>query len=273
MNDISLPALIEPDRLESVMDDENILILDLSKADNYAVAHVPGAVNLDYSLLVSGQPPAPGRFPSTDSLARTLAALGWTPARPVVAYDDEGGGKAGRFLWTMHVLGFGHVSVMNGGMHAWGQEGHPVSAKTAVPSPVAATDLPQPGEALARREDVLVRLGNPRVEFLDARTPEEFAGVTVRALRGGHIPGAVNLNWLDTIDRGRNARLKPDIELRNMLEQRGLTPEKEIIVYCQTHHRSSHSYLMLKHLGYRSVRGYAGAWSEWGNDPSLPVET
>jgi len=57
------------------------------------------------------------------------------------------------------------------------------------------------------------------------------------------------------------------------LEPIGVTPDKEIVVYCQTHHRSSHSYVMLKHLGYPHVRGYAGAWSEWGNDPELPIET
>jgi thiosulfate/3-mercaptopyruvate sulfurtransferase len=57
-----------------------------------------------------------------------------------------------------------------------------------------------------------------------------------------------------------------------MLGGAGLTPDKEIIVYCHTHHRSAHSYTMLKHLGYERVRAYDGSWSEWGNDPSLPIE-
>jgi thiosulfate/3-mercaptopyruvate sulfurtransferase len=94
----------------------------------------------------------------------------------------------------------------------------------------------------------------------------------VRAARGGHIPGAVNLNWTLAMDEQRQLRCKADATLRALLETIGVTPDKEVILYCQTHHRSAHTYLVLKHLGYPRVRGYAGAWSEWGNDPTLPVE-
>ncbi|MFO1352680.1 MAG: rhodanese-like domain-containing protein [Gammaproteobacteria bacterium] len=97
-------------------------------------------------------------------------------------------------------------------------------------------------------------------------------GIDVRAARGGHIPGALNLNWLEAIDRGRALRFKPDDDLRALLAGRGVTPDKEIMPYCQTHHRSSHTYMVLKHLGFPRVCAYPGAWSEWGNDPALPLE-
>ena len=93
-----------------------------------------------------------------------------------------------------------------------------------------------------------------------------------RAARGGHIPGAVNLNWMDTMDPQRQLRLQPAPVLRQLLDLRGVTTDKEVIVYCQTHHRSAHTYWVLRYLGYPRVRGYPGAWSEWGNDPSVPVE-
>ena len=75
------------------------------------------------------------------------------------------------------------------------------------------------------------------------------------------------------MDPNRNLRLKPDDVLRNAFENLGATPDKQIVVYCQSHHRSAHTYNVLKHLGYENVQGYPGAWSDWGNDPNTPVET
>jgi thiosulfate/3-mercaptopyruvate sulfurtransferase len=116
-------------------------------------------------------------------------------------------------------------------------------------------------------------LDDPEVVVLDVRTPAEFAGDDVRAARGGHIPGAVNMDWTLAIDRGRNLRLKPEGDLRRMLEELGVTPDKEVIVHCQTHHRSAHTYMVLKSLGYPRIRGYDGSWSEWGNDQNTPIES
>ena len=125
---------------------------------------------------------------------------------------------------------------------------------------------------LATRDYLLSRLHATDLRLLDARTREEYDGVRTLAGRGGHIPGAIHFNWLDAIDSKRNLRLKPDHELIAMLSQRDIAPEHEIVVYCQTHHRSAHSWMMLRHLGYPKVRGYAGSWSEWGNDPATPIE-
>ncbi|MCW8909638.1 MAG: rhodanese-like domain-containing protein, partial [Gammaproteobacteria bacterium] len=100
----------------------------------------------------------------------------------------------------------------------------------------------------------------------------EYDGSKKFAERGGHIPGAIHFEWTDGMDRQRNYRLLADDELKSKLNALGLTEDKEIIVYCQTHHRSALSYFMLKQLGYEKVRGYPGSWSEWGNRMDTPVE-
>jgi thiosulfate/3-mercaptopyruvate sulfurtransferase len=85
-------------------------------------------------------------------------------------------------------------------------------------------------------------------------------------------PGAVNFDWVNAIDQTRNLRLKPAEVLKQTFSNLGATPDKEVIVYCQTHHRSAHTFIVLKSLGYPHVRGYPGSWSEWGNSPETPIE-
>lgn len=156
-------------------------------------------------------------------------------------------------------------------MIAWANEGHPVTTKLHdVRSTTYTANFT--GYALATKNEIVNRLTDPALTLLDARTPEEYDGSKIRAAKRGHIPGAVNLNWTDTMDKNRNLRLLPDAELHNMLTARNISAEQEVIAYCHTHHRSSHSYFMLKHLGYKKIKGYAGSWSEWGNDPETPVE-
>ncbi len=82
----------------------------------------------------------------------------------------------------------------------------------------------------------------------------------------------MNLNWVTAMDQRRKMRLKQEGGLRRMLSSLGVTPDKEIIVYCQTHHRSSHTYIMLKALGFPNVKAYPGSWAEWGNSPETPIE-
>ena len=98
-------------------------------------------------------------------------------------------------------------------------------------------------------------------------------GAKQLSARSGHIPGAVNLNWLDTIDTNNHLRLKPRRMLKDILEARQILPAREVITYCQTHHRSAHTWMLLKSLGYPTVRGYPGSWAEWGNDSETPIQT
>jgi thiosulfate/3-mercaptopyruvate sulfurtransferase len=268
------PLLIEPEALRASLADPAMLIVDLCDPARNAAGHIPGAVHLDYADLVRVAPPAMGLLPTEAQLSAVLVRLGLTPERQVVAYDEEGNGRAGRLLWTLATLGHERVSLLNGGIHAWDASGGPLEAPFRHPSHRGyVARFVNPPVAVADRDYILARLGQPDVVFLDTRTPAEYAGDDVRAARGGHIPGAVNLNWTDAMDPHRQYRFQPDPILRGMLEIRGVTPDKEVIVYCQTHHRSAHTYWVLRHLGYDQVRGYPGAWSEWGNDPALPVAT
>ncbi len=268
----ALPLLIESQQLEARLDDSNLLIVDVRGVGDYAEGHIPGAVLLDYAQLIRAAPPAMGLIAGEAQLGMALSAIGLTPESHVIAYDEEGGGRAGRLLFTLDVLGHPCFSLLNGGVGAWRAEGRPLDQQAVIPKTSdysASFDNP---DALATKDYILSRLGQSDFVPLDTRSPGEYAGIDIRAARGGHIPGAINMNWTEAMDPTRQLRFKPDAALRQMLESRGVTPDKEVVVYCQTHHRSAHTYMVLKHLGYQRLRGYPGAWSEWGNSPELPIE-
>jgi thiosulfate/3-mercaptopyruvate sulfurtransferase len=268
---IPLPFLLQPDELEQRLDDNKLLIVDLCGEEAYLTRHVPGSVPLDYAHIVATRPPAMGLLPDEQRLSRVLSNIGFGPERHVVAYDGEGNGRAARFLWTLEELGYEQFSLLDGGMKAWLTERHPLRGgrETQLPSHFHGH---YQGDKVADKAYILAHLSDPNVVILDARSPAEYRGEYVRAQRGGHIPGAVNFEWTQAIDQERNLRFKPKDELRSMLESLGVTPDKEIICHCQTHHRSAHTCMVLKYLEYPWVKGYPGSWSEWGNDPTTPIE-
>jgi len=265
------PLLIEADELEKSLGYENILIVDLSRPDNYRTLHAPGAVHLDYAQIVATNRPVMGLLPDDATLSRLFGAIGIGDNSHVVACDDEGGGRAARLLWTLETAGHTRYSLLNGGLHAWANEAHRRDDTPVIPQPQRFT-VRHTDSVLARSADIAAVLGDSHYCLLDVRSPDEYNGVKKLAARAGHIPGAVNLEWTQAIDTTRNLRLRDEAALRALLEGAGATPDRQIITYCQSHHRSAHTWFVLKYLGYPDVRGYPGSWSDWGNNPALPVE-
>ena len=253
------------------------LMVDLRKPEDFAAGHVPGAVNVAYEDLVRGEPPVGGLLPYPGTLAAVLGAMGLISERAVIAYDDDGNGRAGRLVWTLNAVGHNApAAIMDGGFATWRERGFAVQTQI---EPVQATRYEfalQHGlglHTIADGEWIAEHLEDPSVRFLDTRTPAEYRGEDVRSARGGHIPGAINFNWLDMQDAERHKALRPRAELLAKLASAGITPDKEVVAYCQTHQRSSHTFVVLKWLGFEHVRGYPGAWSDWGNATDTPIVT
>lgn len=266
-----LGLIIEPEELEAHLQNPGVVIVDLCKSKQYRKAHIPGAHFVNYADIVHIDKPVMGLLPSAEQFSRLVSGLGIKHDSHVVAYDDEGGGCAARFIWTLHVFGHEATSLLNGGLYSWANEGHMLTKD--VPQK-AASDyrLDNTGKYSVDSDYIMQHLGDTRLALLDARSLVEYNGSKRFSNRGGHIPGARRYEWTDAMDRSRNLRLLPAETLQQALEQLGITKDKEVIVYCQSHHRSAFSYVMLKALGYDNVKGYPGSWSEWGNRNDTPVE-
>lgn len=264
-----LPLVIEPNQLADRLHAPELILVDLTSAARYSQGHIPGAYFVDPKRTQLGVPPAPGLLPSQQSLEALFSELGHNSNAVYVVYDDEGGGWAGRFIWLLDVIGHNHYHYLDGGLPAWLADARELSSDTppAHHKPVSLTLHDTPS---ASREYLLGRLGAADLAIWDARSAAEYHGDKAFATKAGHIPGAVNFEWTLGMDTTRALRIRTDMP--QILLDLGISPDKEIITHCQTHHRSGFTYLVAKALGYPRVKAYAGSWGEWGNHPDTPVE-
>jgi 3-mercaptopyruvate sulfurtransferase SseA len=264
--------LVEPAQLQARLTEDNLLIVDLCcKQETYVQGHIPNAVFVNFKETQAETAPK-GNLPSQENIQILLNRIGLTPNKHVVVYDDEGGGWAGRFIWLLDVVGHTNYSYLNGGLLAWKHEELPLQQTV---TSVAASHYPlttlntYPSVDKAYIESCL---GADDFIVWDARSSGEFSGEKVLATRGGHIPGAVHLEWTSAMDKENCLRIPNLDDIQAKLNALGLTKDKEIVTHCQTHHRSGYTYLLAKILGYTKVKAYPGSWSEWGNDLNTPIE-
>ncbi len=255
-----------------------VQLVDTRTASEFAAGRIPGAIYLDlWALSLNDTDPQPMRA-FFWSISHFLTAHGIDPRRPVVVYEaDEVGPRAARVFWFLEYFGHPDARVLDGGFTAWVKGGFPVEtgAARALETGTWPDDgsTPRREEIVAGWRDVFAGAGAPAqqhdLSILDTRGEDEYLGTTIRAKRGGAIPNAVHIEWKDNLDAA--GRFKPADELRRLYEAKGITPDREVISYCQGGYRAAHSYLALRLLGYPRVRNYVGSYGEWGNREELPV--
>jgi thiosulfate/3-mercaptopyruvate sulfurtransferase len=264
--------LVSPQELASMTEGAGAkrpLVLDLRPPDAYVAGHIPGAIHLDlWGVSLIDTDPAPLKA-FMWMIEHVLQLHGVDAATPVVVYDEQSGIRAARAFWFLEYFGHPSVQLLDGGFGAWAAAGLPVTTD-ASPPPKSEWTGQRVEHALATWKDVRSAIRQPNVVILDTRSDEEYTGAVARAKRGGAIPGAVHIEW--TRNLGPDGRFKPAGELTRMYEDAGVTPDREVVTYCQGGYRAAHSYVVLRLLGYARVRNYVGSWKEWGDREELPVE-
>lgn len=249
-----------------------IRILDSRPPERYAAGHIPGAVNLPIAEIAPTINGVPGMLAPVKEVKKALGRRGVSRDSYVVIYDDFGGNRATRLFWVLDYLGHPRVSVLQGGLQSWQQEGRPTSREMPKLATARYQSDPRP-DRLADLTWVRSRLKDPSIVLVDTRSPGEFDGkVPGRQIRRpGHIPGAVNVDWVRNLTTVEPRQFKAGAELTRLYRLTGVPPDKEIVVYCRTGMRASHTYFVLRLLGYPRVRLYDGSYVEWSADATLPV--
>ena len=267
-----LPLILEPDQLLPLLGKKKLLIVDLSDQETHSAYHVPGALHLPYEQLTRESPSVAGETPIQAQLSQTLNQIGLTSKHHVIAYDNLDNSRACRLLWTLDLIGHRQYSLLNGGLFAWLDERHPTEDGLHPIEPSQQHFSYCKDAPIVDLLYLLQHLNAKNIKLLDTRTPEEYSGQETRSQRGGHIPGAINLDHRRLISPEHSMRLKPTPELKLIINELKIKPQQKIITYCHSYRRAALLYIALKSLGFTDLKAYPGSWNEWGNNLDTPVE-
>ncbi|WP_172295400.1 sulfurtransferase [Pseudoruegeria sp. HB172150] len=238
--------------------DGEILLIDVREAADFDAGHIPGALQISPDAVADPDSPVAGALRPLEELAAMLEALGVTPAKRLIFYDDRGAFHAARMFWLAEYLGHQNVSVLDGGLTAWTKAGGPLAtgqAEAAEPGAFTAALMPRRHATadwiLEHRDDASV---------IDVRPAKMYAE--------GHIPWAQNIPWAGNL--GDTGRMLPADALQARFAEFGVTPDSNVAIHCQVGLAAAHSYVALRLLGYPQVRVYHRSWSEWGAFDDLP---
>ena len=279
-DDLSSDYLISASESKLLLEQRgaSIRLIHIGKKEAFEKEHIPGAYRFwrpDYTSIQNDS--IKGMIADSSQMAHILQKISYEPESMLLIYGTKANVDAMRFAWILELYGIRNFKIINGGLQYWKQNSFVIVSGPEEQR--AANDhkleMQMDSRSYASFEDVREAISNDDYIIIDTREDYEFRGEPFivdnklykfksKAYDRGKIPGAIRLNWSQLVDLTGDHRIKSEKDLYYDLEQRGITKDKNIIVYCQSGSRSSNTRFILDHvLGFPNVRNYDGSWIEW----------
>ena len=274
-------TLLDASQVVALMETEPVVVIDTRAPEEYAAAHIPGAVNIReiFSFLATSTPE--GLVTMHQTFATLLGDAGLSGAEHAVIYEDamnNGYGQSCRGYFLLKYLGYSKVSILHGGLKAWTDAGLPVTSEASTPEK-KTFPLDVDESLMVTTPEMLKSLEDPSIIKLDVRDWDEWVGESSSPYgkdftpRKGRIPDAVLIEWYTLMKPASDVPMfKSKEEIKEIAAKVGITPDSTVNIYCFKGARASNTFVALNEAGIKNVKIYFASWNEWSRDFSLPIE-
>ena len=252
---------------------DDLIVVDARPYSDYVKGHLPNAINVDLAQFHWIDTSRYGICQFNRQMKILLSNIGIEKNKFVVFYDNTSGIFSARGVWLLTYFSHSKTAMLDGGFNKWRKERLKIESKNnyfihsnfngKINFSVLA-DFRYIKSKIKKNHTN----NNNNIVILDSRSKSEYNGDEVRAAKAGHIPSAINVNWVDNIKN--DGSFKEERELKKLYSW--IPKDSEVITYCQGGYRAANTFVVLRNLGYKKVRMYVGSWGEWGNIMALPVE-
>ena len=264
----NLETISNPDQTE-------IRLIEVSTRENYEQGHIPGATHMQWGA-ETFDPTTDHMVLSLDQVERIMGKIAAPPETHIVLYDgDDRTHHVARVYWTLKYWNYDNVSIMDGGMNQWQNQQRPVSTDglDVTPRDIAVTYPPNTDIRAMYSPDITYALANGRTTLVDSRSESFYKGEFYsldKWVRNGHITGAINLPTMKSMNQDRTYRTTE--ELADLYAGAKITPDDEVILYCDTGVLASHAWFVMHELlGHENVKMYDGSMREYANRFDTPM--